>query len=261
MTAVRSVLLAAALTVSCSRAGEPAATAAAPDALEVLGSVPGVAMAKIALGPGESFLLHASRCQDVSVLVDDGAVQTSPSDARLAKGSAARFTATTTLRADAEQGAQVFAATVLSSAAGFESVDWTGAPQSDACPKADAPQVTSDPERSGPFMHAGGRLAVMIYLDSFETDRPVPSLGTLRGDAMLGVPEHTHETSAEVLWIEDGSGTMRVGNETRPIRPGTFVYVPPKTIHGFEPDGIRPLFAYQVYAPAGPEQRFRTSKR
>lgn len=110
-------------------------------------------------------------------------------------------------------------------------------------------------------MHAGGRLSVMIYLDAAHGAQTVPSLGTLEGDPTLGVPEHTHEESAEVLWIRDGSGTMRVGDETRVIRPGTFVYVPPKTIHGFEPDGARPLFAYQVYTPAGPEQRFRNTAR
>jgi mannose-6-phosphate isomerase-like protein (cupin superfamily) len=97
----------------------------------------------------------------------------------------------------------------------------------------------------------------MIYLDSVGVERRGPSLGTLEGDATLGVPEHFHEESTEVLWIVDGAGTMRIGEEMQAIRPGTFAYVPPKTVHGFEPDGTHPLFAYQVYVPSGPEQRFR----
>lgn len=263
MTQLRSVLLAALLAAGCSHGAPPStpsATPAAPSALAVLGSGPGISMAHVVLGPGESLTLPAGRCQDMSVLVEKGTVETSHDEGKsLAAGRAARFSTTTTVHADPEHGAALFATATVSSFAGVESANWNDAPENDACPQPAMAQRRSDPEHSGPFMHAGDRLAVMIYLDGAGTERPVPSLGTLEGDKTLNVPEHTHDSSAEVLWIQDGSGTMRVGDETRPIRPGTFVYVPPNTIHGFEPDGSRPLFAYQVYMPSGPEQRFRTS--
>ncbi|MFW2389321.1 MAG: cupin domain-containing protein [Polyangiales bacterium] len=264
MTAIRFAALVAIFmpvaVAGCSRTAAPPASAATPSAVEILGSGPGISMARLVLGPGESRTIHAGPCQDVSVLVEKGAVKTSD-DLRLASGRAARLSATTTLHAETEQGAELFAAAVLSEAASVNSVDWNATPVHEACPEPSATFRLSDPADSGPFMHAENRLAVMIYLDAGSAARPVPSLGALDGDPTLNVPEHIHETSAEVLWFQDGSGAMRVGDDTRPIRPGTFVYVPPNTIHGFEPDGTRPVFAYQVYTPSGPEQRFRTPNR
>ena len=61
----------------------------------------------------------------------------------------------------------------------------------------------------------------------------------------------------EIIFVEDGEGTMRVGDQTVSIRPGTFLYIPPRTDHDFRPTGNRPLRAMQMYAPSGPEQRFR----
>lgn len=260
MRAAKLVLVVATLVSGCARDAQPAASAPATTPIEVLGHGPRISMARIRLGPGEKLGLRASRCQDISIFVEKGTARLSVDDAAaLEQGRAMRVSAPATLEADPAQGAALFAVAVLSAASSEEAVDWNHAPSEDACPVPETTRVVSQPNRSGPFMHAGGRLAVMIYLDAYESARPVPSLGTLSGDETLGVPEHTHEESAEVLWIQDGSGTMRVGDETRPIHPGTFVYVPPETIHGFEPDGTRPLFAYQVYTPAGPEQRFRNT--
>ncbi len=226
-----------------------------PAALQILGSELGVSMAKVHLGPSQTFRFEASPCQQVLVFVEKGTARASMT--WLETGRAARFHVPTLLQGMSEQGAEVFAVTVLADEALIDAVDWQVAPDNPACLARTNEVVVSDPTRSGPFVHAGGRLSVMIYLDQTRDGPPVASLGTLRGDPTLGVPEHIHERSAEVLWIQEGSGTMRVGQHYRSIRPGTFVYVPPQTIHGFVPDGSRSLFAYQVYLPAGPEQRFR----
>jgi mannose-6-phosphate isomerase-like protein (cupin superfamily) len=244
--------------VACARDGQPTAAPAEPPALEPLGHHGRVGMARIRLGPDESMELAASRCQDVLLFVEQGSVRSSLGEATtVSAGRAMRVSAPATFRANPRQGAVLFAVAVLSDAASASSVDWRRAPVEDACPMPSAVYMQSDPARSGPFVHAAGRLRVMIYLDASGAGRPGPSLGTLEGDPRLGVPEHLHEESAEVLWIQDGAGAMRIGQEMRPIRPGTFAYVPPKTIHGFEPDGTHALFAYQVYVPSGPEQRFR----
>jgi mannose-6-phosphate isomerase-like protein (cupin superfamily) len=222
---------------------------------EALGEGAGVSMVRATLSPSETFRFEASPCQEVLVFVEKGVVRAGLT--WLETGRAARFRASTVLQAMSEDGARIFAVAALSESARFETVDWTNAPDAPECARPEAVIVESDPGRSGPFVHADGRLKVMIYLEGAADSPAVASLGTLEGDATLGVPEHVHEVSAEVLWIQDGSGTMRVGDETRLIKPGTFVYVPPRTVHGFVPDGTRPLFAYQVYMPSGPEQRFR----
>jgi mannose-6-phosphate isomerase-like protein (cupin superfamily) len=212
-------------------------------------------MAKVHLGPSQTFRFEAGACQEILVFVEKGSARLGLT--LLEAGRAARFHAPALLQGMSDDETVIFAVAALSEEAPSDQVDWGWAPSDPSCPTQSKHVTVSDRARSGPFVHAEGRLSVMIYLDGLQDGPAVASLGTLSGDPTLGVPKHIHERSAEVLWIQNGSGTMRVGNETHTIRPGTFVHVPPQTVHGFQPDGSRPLFAYQVYTPSGPEQRFR----
>ena len=102
-----------------------------------------------------------------------------------------------------------------------------------------------------------GHLDVRILLDADGSGAAHAGLAILDGDEHTRVAPHVHDASAELLFIEDGAGTMTLGERTIEIHPGMVVYVPEGTTHSFEPSGERPLFAVQVYAPSGPEQRFR----
>ncbi len=102
---------------------------------------------------------------------------------------------------------------------------------------------------------AGGKLRVKILLEE-ASGALHGSLAHLDADADLSVPEHVHETSAEILFIEAGNGTMVMGEERFPIQAGQVYEVPPGVRHGYEA-GTEALQAWQVYAPPGPEQRFR----
>lgn len=106
-----------------------------------------------------------------------------------------------------------------------------------------------------PLLNSGGKLRVHILLDA-ESGATFGSFAILDGDADLAVPEHVHESSAEVLLIEEGDGTFLIGEERTTVVAGQVFYIPANTPHGYEP-GTQPLRAYQVYAPPGPEQRFR----
>ena len=106
-----------------------------------------------------------------------------------------------------------------------------------------------------PLLNADGKLRVHILLDA-QSGATFGSFAILEGDADLAVPAHVHEGSAEVLLIEGGDGTLVVGDERMSVSPGQVIYIPANTLHGYEP-GTLPLRAYQVYAPPGPEQRFR----
>ena len=79
----------------------------------------------------------------------------------------------------------------------------------------------------------------------------------LEGTPDLVVPQHRHPGSAELLFVEDGSGVLEVGDRRVAVRPGVALYVPEGVLHRYEGDGSRPLRAIQVYSPSGPEQRFR----
>ncbi|MCU0672224.1 MAG: hypothetical protein MUE69_05455 [Myxococcota bacterium] len=102
---------------------------------------------------------------------------------------------------------------------------------------------------------AGGKLRVRIFADA--SDARFGALSMLDGDADLPVPPHVHEASVEALLVREGDGTMLEGEAESAIVPGRVLHVPPNVRHGYTP-GTTKLVAYQIYAPGGPEQRFRT---
>ncbi len=105
---------------------------------------------------------------------------------------------------------------------------------------------------------------------AFEGPRsPRASLGVLLASDDAPVAEHAHDGAWEVLAALSAAGRLHVPAQSVPgvrtpleardrtVTAGSIVYVPAGVRHGWVPDGTRPLIAVQVYAPAGPEQRFR----
>jgi mannose-6-phosphate isomerase-like protein (cupin superfamily) len=105
---------------------------------------------------------------------------------------------------------------------------------------------------------------------AFEGPRsPRASLGVLLASDDAPVAEHLHDGAWEVLAALSAAGRLHVPAQSVPgvsapleardrtVTAGSIVYVPAGVRHGWVPDGTRPLIAVQVYAPAGPEQRFR----
>ncbi len=115
--------------------------------------------------------------------------------------------------------------------------------------------------RSTPELTAlGGALRVRILLDVDGAGARHGGLSVLDADADVVVPEHRHPISAEILFVEQGSGIMRLGDRSVRVRPGVALYVPPGVLHSYRGDGGEPLRAIQVYSPSGPEQRFRAAR-
>lgn len=72
------------------------------------------------------------------------------------------------------------------------------------------------------------------------------------------VPEHTHDTSAELLYILEGHGTMTLDGQASTVRAGMAIFIPAGVKHGLVLDTkVEPLRAIQIYTPGGPEQRFQ----
>lgn len=84
-------------------------------------------------------------------------------------------------------------------------------------------------------------------------DLPSVALGAARADILLGMndarnmssyvvrsPAHTvspqayHDIAEELLFVIRGSVTAHLGTRRIVLGPGDFLYVPPKTPHGFE---------------------------
>jgi quercetin dioxygenase-like cupin family protein len=97
-----------------------------------------------------------------------------------------------------------------------------------------------------------------ILLVNEETGARAASMGVLELQGGSGVPEHIHENSVEMLYVEEGEAEMSVEGKTLPVRPGDAVYIPAGTRHAARiPEGTARFRAVQVYVGPGPEQRFR----
>lgn len=62
--------------------------------------------------------------------------------------------------------------------------------------------------------------------------------------------EHLHRVTEELYWFVAGSGRMRVDGETRDVRPGDCVVIPPGARHKLVNTGAVPLVLLCCCAPA-----------
>lgn len=229
-----------------------------------------VLLATIELPPGEAFRPPATTCQDVIVFVRDGQLEATgtgvaPSDApvTLYPGDAVRFGAEgdgIAINVGARPARTVMAV-ARRPGTGPARVP---APPGDDCSLAAAhtdplmrPLRVASVATTAPLLAAAGRLEVRILLDTEGAGARHGALSYLDGAPDLVIPEHLHHGAAEILLVEDGEGTMRVGDRTIAVRPGSALYIPEDTLHSFRGAGTRPLRAIQVYSPAGPEQASR----
>jgi quercetin dioxygenase-like cupin family protein len=97
-----------------------------------------------------------------------------------------------------------------------------------------------------------------ILLDYKNSGNSAGALTLLTLEPGFQAPLHRH-TSAEVLYVLSGTGTLRGhrrGNKPQEVKAGTAIYIPAGAPHGFDA-GAERVVALQLYAPGGPEQRFK----
>ena len=73
------------------------------------------------------------------------------------------------------------------------------------------------------------------------------------------VPEHTHDASDEILYLEQGSVEMTIAGQAVKARAGDAIHIPAGTPHSARVVGKKSLKAVQVYVGPGPEQRFKAT--
>jgi quercetin dioxygenase-like cupin family protein len=103
----------------------------------------------------------------------------------------------------------------------------------------------------------GGKGSVRILLDQKATGSPALALSLLEFPPGAEVPRHAHAGTSELLYIVSGGGQVTVGNETMPFEAESAIFIPPDQPHASKAGPDEPTLAVQIYAPAGPEQRFR----
>ena len=63
------------------------------------------------------------------------------------------------------------------------------------------------------------------------------------------VAAHRHEHHSEVIYVLEGSGLMRVGDEVFDIDKGDYVFIPVNTVHGVRTISSEPLKVLSVQSP------------
>jgi len=237
----RIAFIALALSLGCGGPQQNDATASGPPPPVGPSATPlapteggdAVRMQKVTLSDGEAVAVSNAVGQETFFFVESGSLD------RYAAGSAVH------LRGDHELTAR-----------GETTVIALVATTPGASDAEDERTISSATLEGTPVLpNAGGKLRVQIFHD-VRGGASVGAFSLLDADADLSVPEHVHETSVEALYILSGDGTMILGEERSPVEPGRVIYIPANTNHGYEA-GTEPLRALQIYAPPGPEQRFR----
>ncbi len=103
---------------------------------------------------------------------------------------------------------------------------------------------------------AAGLGEATIYHGEDAPGSPRASLTLLEASPGMVVPPHVHEGASEYLYLLSGEGAMTAGDQEFRVGARTAIQVPEGTEHGVEVVSDEPLRAVQIYAPAGPEQRF-----
>lgn len=219
-----------------------------------------VRIARLDLPPGGSFRPTVEPCQDVLILVREGELRVvgsgiAPPSApgTIYGGDAVRFgpEGDGLLQNLSDRQARTVVAFVRAER-GAECVE----------PGGDDPLVEPIRMTSVSTVPAlstlGGALRVRILLDADGAGARHGGLSVLDGAPDLVMPQHRHAGAAEILYIEQGEGVLRIGERAVRVRPGVALYVAPGELHSYEGHGS-PLHAIQVFTPAGPEQAYRRS--
>jgi quercetin dioxygenase-like cupin family protein len=107
------------------------------------------------------------------------------------------------------------------------------------------------------FRISQGKGTAVLLLNE-ATGARAASLGVLELETGAQVAEHVHESSVEMLYVEEGSAEMTVEGQPFTLKAGDGVYIPAGVRHSARvPEGTPRLRAVQVYVGPGPEQRFR----
>ena len=72
-----------------------------------------------------------------------------------------------------------------------------------------------------------------------------------------GPVPHRHDRLVDSFYILDGVPTLRLGDDSTEIPPGSFAFVPPGNVHTFSNPGSEPVRMLNLMAPGGFERYLR----
>jgi mannose-6-phosphate isomerase-like protein (cupin superfamily) len=104
---------------------------------------------------------------------------------------------------------------------------------------------------------AGANSEILIKATSDDTAASLFLSETTIEPGFPGPPLHRHDRLHDMFYVLEGVLTVRVGDETREIGPGTFVCVPPGVTHTFSNPSAHPVRFLNFNTPGGWENYMR----
>jgi quercetin dioxygenase-like cupin family protein len=110
-----------------------------------------------------------------------------------------------------------------------------------------------------PIVLPGGKARVRMLFTPENTGRTNLYFGMLEADPGAEIPRHEHAGSAEILYVLQGAGELTVGSEKIPFGMDEAIHIPENQPHAARFIGPEKTIMLQLYAPAGPEARFKAA--
>jgi quercetin dioxygenase-like cupin family protein len=128
-------------------------------------------------------------------------------------------------------------------------------------PKVTSPEgakfVVSAPVAADAATLFGGKGKATPLLDVAHTGNRGVYLGKLEADPGVEVPRHSHPGAEEIIFVTAGAGELTVGSEKFPFEASEALYIPAGQPHAVKFTGTDKAEMVQIYAPAGPEDRYK----
>jgi quercetin dioxygenase-like cupin family protein len=132
----------------------------------------------------------------------------------------------------------------------------------DAAPTAPpgAKLVVASPADADTLSVFGGKGKIKPLLEPSKTGTHAFYLGLLEAEPGAEVPRNSHPGSAEILFVISGGGELTVGSEKTPFEAEEAIHIPENQPHAAKLTGTetdKKTVMVQIFAPAGPEERYR----
>jgi mannose-6-phosphate isomerase-like protein (cupin superfamily) len=110
---------------------------------------------------------------------------------------------------------------------------------------------------AGERLSAGGSSEIVIKAGSEETAGSLFLAETTIEPGFAGPPPHRHEVLHDMFYVLEGTLSVQLGDEIAPFGPGSFVCVPPGSVHTFSNPGEHPVRFLNFSTPGGFERYMR----
>jgi quercetin dioxygenase-like cupin family protein len=105
--------------------------------------------------------------------------------------------------------------------------------------------------------HTAGSSEILIKATGDETAGTFFLSESTIAPGFPGPPPHRHERLVDMFYVLEGVLTVRLGEKTHQLEPGSFVCVPAGVVHTFSNPSDRPVRFLNFNTPAGWENYMR----